>query len=167
MSEQSSYYPELAKKISKPGGKLGVLLPGLGAVSTTFIAGVHLARKGIAQPYGSLTQMQRIRLGKRTNPRFPLIKELVPLADLKDFVFGGWDIYKDSSYEAAVKAGVLAPETLRPIQSELSKIKPMPAVFQKDFVKKLDGPNVKLAKSKMHLAEALQYRAYESCRRTA
>jgi len=155
MSERSSYYPELAKKIQPAKGKLGVLLPGMGAVATTFMAGVHLAIKKLAQPYGSLTQMQRIRLGKRTNPRYPLIKEFVPLAELKDFVFGGWDIYRDSSYETAVKAGVLPEETLHPIKAELSKIKPMPAVFNQDFVKKLDGPNVKHGKTKMHQAEEL------------
>ena len=96
MSEQTSYYPELAKEIQPADGRLGVLLPGMGAVATTFIAGTLLARKGLAQPFGSITQMQRIRLGKRTNPRFPLIKEFVPLANMEQFVFGGWDISREN-----------------------------------------------------------------------
>ncbi|OGR83405.1 MAG: inositol-3-phosphate synthase [Elusimicrobia bacterium RIFCSPLOWO2_01_FULL_54_10] len=145
----------MARKISGARGPLGVLLPGMGAVATTFVAGVQLMKKGLAKPYGSITQMQRIRLGKRTEPRFPLIKQFVPLAGLKDLVFGGWDIFRDNSYETALKAGVLPPETLKPVKPELSRIKPMSAVFQKEFVKKLSGPNVKGAKSKMHLAEQL------------
>ena len=155
MSEHSSHYPELARNISPAKGRLGVLLPGMGAVATTFVAGVQMMKKGLARPIGSITQLQRIRLGKRSDPRFPLIKDFVPLAGLKDLVFGGWDIFKDNSYQTAMKAGVLPPESLRPVKAELSRLKPMPAVFQKDFVKKLDGPNVKHAKTKMHLAEAL------------
>lgn len=155
MSEQSSYYPELEKKIEPAKGKLGVLLPGMGAVATTFIAGVMMMRKKLAKPYGSLTQMQRIRLGKRTHPKFPLIKEFVPLTDLNDLVFSGWDIYNDHCYKTALKAGVLPSEFLKPIQKELENIHPLPAVFDQEYVKKLDGTNVKKAKTKMDLAELL------------
>ncbi|MBI2915280.1 MAG: inositol-3-phosphate synthase [Elusimicrobia bacterium] len=155
MTQQTSYYPELARKIHSPQGALGVLLPGMGAVSTTFIAGTFLARKGLAAPYGSLTQMQRIRLGKRTDPRFPLIKEFVPLSDLKSFVFGGWDIYKDNCYESAKKASVLPGEMLDPIQKEMASISPMSAVFDRRYVKNLDGPNVKRARTKMDFAHLL------------
>src|SRR3989338_1823731 len=118
MSQQSSYYPELAKEIEAPEGPLGVLLPGLGAVATTFIAGSLLLKKGLAKPFGSLTQMQRIRLGKRTNPRFPLIKEFVPLADLNDFIFGGWDIFSDNCHLTALKASVLPSDLIQPISGE-------------------------------------------------
>ncbi|MGB7791763.1 MAG: inositol-3-phosphate synthase, partial [Terrimicrobiaceae bacterium] len=155
MSEQTSYYPELAKEIQPAGGRLGVLLPGLGAVATTFIAGTLLARKGLAQPFGSLTQMQRIRLGKRTNPRFPLIKEFVPLADMKQFVFGGWDISRENCYQTALRSGVLPPHVLEPVKKELSGIRPFPAVFDRRYVRKLDGRNVKKAANKMALAEAV------------
>src|SRR6202162_2081916 len=106
MSDKTSFYPELARDIAPAQGRLGVLLPGLGAVSTTLIAGVHLIRKGLARPFGSVTQMQKLRLGKRTHPRFSLIRELVPLAALDDLVFGGWDIFPDNTFEAATKAGV-------------------------------------------------------------
>src|SRR6202166_2323532 len=99
MSDKTSFYPELARDIAPPEGKLGVLLPGLGAVSTTLIAGIHLIGKGLARPFGSLTQMQTIRLGKLSQPRFVPIKELVPLAELKDLVFGAWDIFPDNAYE--------------------------------------------------------------------
>jgi myo-inositol-1-phosphate synthase len=155
MSDRTSFYPELAKKIAPAGGKLAVLLPGLGAVSTTLIAGTHLIRKGLAQPFGSVTQMQKLRLGKRSQPRNVLIKDLVPLAGLGDLAFGGWDIYTDNAYEAAVKAGVLTKETLAPVRAELESVRPMPAVFEREWVKNLDGPNVKKAPTKMHLAEEL------------
>src|SRR5215813_825375 len=133
MSDRTSYYPELAKDIAPPKGKLGVLLPGLGAVSTTLIAGVSLIGKGLARPFGSLTQMQKIRLGKRTNPRFVPIKELVPLAEPKDLVFGAWDIFPDNAYEAALAAGVLAPDTLEKVREELSAIAPWPGVFDRNY----------------------------------
>ena len=155
MSDRTSFYPELAKKIAPADGRLAVLLPGLGAVSTTLIAGVHLIRKGLAQPFGSVTQMQKLRLGKRTHPRFTLVKDLVPLAGLDALTFGGWDIFKDNAYEAAVKAGVLTTEALAPVRSELEAVRPMPAVFERAWVKNLDGPNVKKAPTKMHLADAL------------
>ncbi len=143
-------------EIKEPVGKLGVLLPGLGAVATTFIAGTLLVRKGLALPIGSLTQMGTIRLGKRTEKRFPKIKEFVPLADLNDLVFGGWDIFEDNGYESALKAGVLKKEHLDLVRDELEQIKPMKAVFDKKYVKKLDGPNVKKAKNKFELAEMLR-----------
>ncbi len=155
MTDRTSFYPELAKKIAPADGKLAVLLPGLGAVSTTLIAGVHLIRKGLARPFGSVTQMQKLRLGKRSQPKFTPVKELVPLSDLSDLVFGGWDIFTDNAYEAAVKAGVLSAEMLSAVRPELEAVKPMPAVFERAWVKNLDGPNVKKGATKMDLAEAL------------
>ena len=121
-----------AVDIAPATGKLGILTPGMGAVSTTFIAGVIAVRKGIGKPIGSLTQMGTIRLGKRTEHRSPQIKDFVPLADLKDIVFGGWDIFEDNAYEAAVKAGVLDKTLLDQIKPELEQVKPMPGVFSKD-----------------------------------
>jgi myo-inositol-1-phosphate synthase len=132
------------------------MLVGLGAVSTTFIAGVIAIRKGIAKPIGSLTQMGTIRLGKRTEGRTPLIKDLVPLASLDDIVFGGWDIFDDNCFEAATTAGVLEPGLLGQIKSELEAIKPMSAVFDRRYVKRLDGPNVKKGANKMELAEQVR-----------
>ena len=147
----------MAKKnrIAKPKGKLGILTPGLGAVSTTFIAGVLAARRGIGQPIGSLTQMGTIRLGKKADKRTSAIKDFVPLQALKDVVFGGWDIFEDNAYEAAVNAEVLDRRLLDELKDELETIVPMPAVFHKSYVKKLDGTNVKKWKNKMKLAEAL------------
>jgi myo-inositol-1-phosphate synthase len=135
-------------------GKLGVLLPGMGAVGTTFIAGCLLARRGIAKPFGSLTQMGTIRLGKRTENRSPLIKDFVPLASLDDMVFGGWDLFHDNAYQAASHAEVLTKEHLDAIKDELEAIKPMPAVFFPEFVKRLRGENVKPQTNKWELAEA-------------
>ncbi len=138
-------------------GKLGVLLPGFGAVATTFVAGVEAARRGLAPPVGSLTQMSTIRLGKRTEARTPLVKEFVPLAGLDDLVFGSWDPFPDDGYVSAVKAGVLHKEHhLDPLRDFLSSIKPMPAVFDTAYVKKLDGPNKKRAGTKKDLAEAIR-----------
>ncbi len=132
------------------------MLVGLGAVSTTFIAGVMAVRKGIARPIGSLTQMGTIRLGKRTEGRTPLIKDLVPLASLDDIVFGGWDIFEDNCFEAATTAGVLEPSLLAQIKPDLEAIKPMSAVFDRRYVKRLDGPNVKKGASKMDLAQQVR-----------
>lgn len=143
-------------EIQEPKGKLGVLIPGLGAVATTFIAGVINIRRGLAKPIGSLTQMGTIRLGKRTDNRAPMIKDFVPLAGLDDLVFGGWDIFEDSVYAAAVNAGVLQKEHLDPIKDELDNIKPMKAVFDKNYVKKLDGTHIKTGATKMDLAEQLR-----------
>jgi myo-inositol-1-phosphate synthase len=143
-------------KIADATGKLGVLLVGMGAVSTTTIAGVLAVRRGLAKPIGSLTQMGTIRLGKRTEGRSPLIKDFVPLAGLDNVVFGGWDIFEDNAYEAAKTAGVLDAVHLDPIKAELEQIKPWPAVFDRQYVKRLDGPNVKKGKNKRELAEAVR-----------
>lgn len=140
-------------KIEAPSGKLGVLIPGLGAVSTTFIAGVEAVKKGIAQPIGSLTQMGTIRLGKRTDKRVPSIREFVPLANIEDLVFGGWDIYNDNCFESASNAGVIEQSLLDKVKPEIEKIRPWKAVFSQDYVKRLEGPNVKTGKNKMELAE--------------
>ena len=140
-------------EIAPARGKLGILLVGLGAVSTTTIAGVIAIRKGLAKPIGSLTQMGTIRLGKRTDGRSPKINEVVPLAQLDDLVFGGWDIFNDDCYAAAKTAGVLEPALLEQVRPELEKIRPWPAVFDQHYVKRLDGPNVKKGKNKRDLAE--------------
>jgi myo-inositol-1-phosphate synthase len=132
------------------------MLVGMGAVSTTTIAGVLAIRRGLAKPIGSLTQMGTVRLGKRTDGRSPLIKDFVPLAPLEDIVFGGWDIFDDSSYEAAKTAGVLEKDLLEQIRPELEQIKPLSAVFDRHYVKRLDGPNVKKGKNKMELANQLR-----------
>ncbi|MFZ0963328.1 MAG: inositol-3-phosphate synthase, partial [Terriglobia bacterium] len=141
--------------IEEPKGKLGVLVPGLGAVATTFIAGVEAIRRNLAPPIGSLTQMGTIRLGKRTDKRVPLIKDFVPLAKLDDLVFGGWDIFTDNAYDAALKAGVLDRALVESVKPALKRIRPMPAVFEQRYVKNLHGENVKKGKSKMHLADQL------------
>ena len=147
----------MAEKLqTKPAeGKLGILTPGMGAVSSTFFAGVEAIRKGLRLPIGSLTQMGHIRLGKRTEDRQPLIKNFVPLADLDDIVFGGWDIFEDSVYDSALNAGVLDKTLLDQLKPELDAIKPMKAVFDNYYVKKLDGSHVKQGKNKMELAQAL------------
>lgn len=142
--------------IKSATGKLGILTPGMGAVATTFIAGVIAIRKGIGKPIGSLTQMGTIRLGKRTDHRVPKIKDFISLASLEDIVFGGWDIFEDNAYEAAVKAGVLETQLLEQIKPELEQIKPMPGVFSKDYVKLLDGTYVKKGRNNMELAEQLR-----------
>ncbi len=142
-------------EIDEIRGKLGILLVGLGAVSTTTIAGVLAIRRGLARPIGSLTQMGTIRLGKRTESRTPLIKEFVPLASLDDIVFGAWDIFDENAYEGAKTAGVLEESLLGQIRPELEAIKPMAAVFDRRYVKRLDGPNVKKGKNKRDLAEQL------------
>ncbi len=141
------------REIAPATGKLGVLLPGMGAVATTFMAGVESARRGLTKPVGTLTQLGTVRLGKRTDNRSPLIKDFVPLASMDDLVFGGWDIFPDSAYEAAKKAGVLEDTHLAPIKGFLEGIKPWPAVFDPQYVKKLNGPNVKKGKSKRDLAD--------------
>jgi myo-inositol-1-phosphate synthase len=141
--------------IAPARGKLGVLLVGLGAVSTTTIAGVFAIRKGFAKPIGSLTQMGTVRLGKRTEGRSPRINEIVPLSPLDDLVFGGWDIFDDDCYAAARTAGVIEPALLEKVRPELEKIRPWPAVFDQRYVKRLDGPNVKKGANKKVLAEAV------------
>jgi myo-inositol-1-phosphate synthase len=144
------------KEIKAASGKLGVLLPGMGAVGTTVIAGCLLTRKGIAQPIGSLTQLGHIRLGKRTDSRTPLIRETVGLAGLNDLVFGGWDLFHDNAYESACNADVLTKDHLNAVKSELTAIKPMSAVFFPEYVKRLRGENVKSLTNKMDLAEAVR-----------
>jgi len=142
-------------EIAPAKGKLGVLLVGLGAVSTTFIAGVEAIKEELAEPIGSLTQMGTLRLGKRTDNRVPAIKDFVPLAGLDDLVFGAWDIFPDSAYDAAVHAGVLEKELLNILRKPLQKITPMKAVFDQTYVKRLSGTNVKKGKNKLELARQL------------
>jgi myo-inositol-1-phosphate synthase len=136
-------------------GKLGIMIPGMGAVATTFVAGVEAVRKGIAKPIGSLTQMGTVRLGKRTEGRSPKIKEFLPLAGLDDLVFTGWDIFEDDMYSAASKAGVLDRYLLEQIKPFLESVQPRKAVFDRNYVKRIDGPNVKKGKNKRDLAEQL------------
>ncbi|HEX2607015.1 MAG TPA: inositol-3-phosphate synthase, partial [Flavisolibacter sp.] len=143
----------MQQPIDKATGRLGVLIPGLGAVATTLIAGVEAVKKDLAQPVGSLTQMGNIRLGKRTENRYPKIKEFVPLADLSQIVFGGWDVYSDNVFEAATKAKVLEPILLHAVKAELEAIRPMKAVFDKSYISNLDGQHVKEAPTKMDLAK--------------
>ena len=145
-----------APKIAEAHGKLGVMLVGLGAVSTTTIAGVLAVRKGLAKPYGSLTQMGTVRLGKRTEGRSPRIADFVPLAAMDDLVFGAWDIFEEDAYEAAKTAGVLDSTLLDRIKPDLMPIRPWPAVFDRRYVKRLDGPNVKKGANKRELAEQLR-----------
>ena len=146
-----------ARAVKPAKGKLGILSVGLGAVATTFIAGVELARKGKAKPIGALTQMATIRLGKRTEGRTPLIKEFVPLADLNDLVFGAWDPVPDNAYESALHCGVLEKhEHIEPIADFLKSITPMPAAFEQHYVKRLEGKNVKKLATKKDVAEALR-----------
>src|SRR6476620_8041505 len=141
--------------IAPAEGKLGILLVGLGAVSTTLVAGVEAIKRGISQPVGSLTQMGTIRLGKRTEGRAPKIKDFVPLATLDDIVFGAWDIFNDNAFDAAMKAGVLEKDLLNQVSEQMASLKPMPAVFEQNYVKRLHGDNVKTGKTKMELAEQL------------
>jgi myo-inositol-1-phosphate synthase len=143
-------------RIDPATGKLGVMMPGMGAVATTFVAGVEAVRKGLAQPIGSVTQMATIRLGKRTEGRSPRIKDFVPLTDLNDLLFTGWDIFPDDMYTAACKAAVLDRELVDQVKPFLQSITPRAAVFDRNYVRNLDGPNVKTGKSKMDLAEQVR-----------
>src|ERR1700746_3849711 len=142
--------------VAPPKGKLGVLTPGMGAWGTPFMAGVELVRLKESVPVGSLTQMGTIRLGKRTDNRVPKIKDFVPLADLDNLVFGGWDVYPDDAYEAASKAGGLDAKDFSKGQKFLKNIKPMKAAFDQTYVKNLHGTNIKKAKTKFDLAEQLR-----------
>lgn len=146
----------MKQQVSEAKGKLGILIPGLGAVATTLIAGVAGVNKGYSKPIGSVSQLSRIRLGKRTEDRNPLIKDFVPLAKLEDIVFGGWDVYADNVYEAASKAAVLEPHQLEQVRAELESIVPMKAVFDREFVKNLDGTHIKEGLTKRDLADAVQ-----------
>ena len=141
--------------IAPAEGKLGVLIVGLGAVATTLIAGVELAKRGIATPVGSLTQMGTIRLGKRTDGNVQLLKDYLPLAGLDDLVFGGWDVFSDNAYVAAKRAGVLEEKLLEQMREELEAIKPMPAVFEQEYVRNLHGDNIKPDASKWEWAQSL------------
>ena len=143
--------------VAKSEGKLGVMCVGLGAVASTFIAGVELSRKGLAKPYGSLTQLATIRLGKRTEERAPLIRDFVPLASIEDIVFAAWDPMPEDAYRSCLTCGVFDKhEHVEPIRAFLEAIKPMPAVFDQHYVKRLDGKNVKTGKNKRDLAEQLR-----------
>ncbi|HEX6250712.1 MAG TPA: inositol-3-phosphate synthase [Gemmatimonadaceae bacterium] len=153
---QTSTSESRGTSVAPAAGRLGVLLPGLGAVSTTFIAGVESVRRGLSKPIGSLTQMATIRLGKRTDGRSPLIREFVPLADLDDIVFGAWDPIPDDALTAARTAGVLDERDIEPIAEFLSGIKPMPAAFDSQYVSRIHGTNVKRGKTKRDLAEQLR-----------
>ncbi|MEO5923979.1 MAG: inositol-3-phosphate synthase [Bryobacteraceae bacterium] len=157
-------------QIAPATGKLGVLIPGLGAVSTTFIAGVEAVKRGLALPVGSLTQLSTIRLGKRTDNRSPMIKDFVPLAKLEDLVFGGWDIFEDTAFESATNAGVLEKDLLEKVKEPLTAIKPMKAVFDQEYVKRINGPNVKKAANNMEKAQMLiedieRFRKENNCAR--
>ncbi|MFW6202011.1 MAG: inositol-3-phosphate synthase [Gemmatimonadota bacterium] len=144
------------KRPDEAEGRLGVLLPGLGAVATTFVAGVEAVRRGAAKPVGSLTQMGNIRLGRRTEGRQPKIVDFVPLAGLDDLVFGAWDPIPDDAFESARKAGVLSPQDLEPLAEFLRGIEPMPAVFDREYVRRLEGENVKSGETKRELADQLR-----------
>ncbi|HWB86367.1 MAG TPA: inositol-3-phosphate synthase [Bryobacteraceae bacterium] len=140
-------------QIAPAEGKLGVLVPGMGAVTTTFIAGLEAIKRGLGKPIGSLTQLGTVRLGKRTEGRSPAIKDFVPLAKPEDLVVGTWDIFEDNAYEAAVKAGVLETTLLDQLKEPLRAVKPMKAVFDHEFVKRINGPNIKTGGSKMDYAQ--------------
>ncbi|SOD80535.1 myo-inositol-1-phosphate synthase [Spirosoma fluviale] len=155
---------------TEPDGRLGVLLPGLGAVATTMIAGVEAIKKGLSQPVGSLTQMGTIRLGSKADNNRPRIKDFVPLADLNDLVFGGWDVYSDNVYQAAVNAKVLEPGLLNAVRAELEAIVPMKAAFDRNYVKNLDGTHIKEATTRYEMAQALiddieQFKTNNDCSR--
>ena len=154
--EQGGQKAAGASKMAPAKGKLGVMVVGLGAVSTTLIAGVEAVRRGLAKPIGSLTQMGTIRLGKRTENNFPMIKDFVPLAGLNDIVFTGWDIFEDNVYESAAHAKVLDKDMVEQLKPYLQTIKPLPAVFDQYYVKRLEGTNVKKGKNKRDLAEQLR-----------
>ena len=152
-AENQSGQMTAKQDIAPAKGKLGVMVVGLGAVATTMIAGVEAVRRGLAKPIGSLTQMGTIRLGKRTENRVPYVKDFVPLANLNDLVFTGWDIFEDNVYEAAAHAEVLDKETLLALKPYLETIKPLPAVFDQYYVKRLHGTHVKKGKNKRDLAD--------------
>ncbi|HEY3706292.1 MAG TPA: inositol-3-phosphate synthase [Terracidiphilus sp.] len=156
MSTEAQGGSKTASKVAPAKGKLGVMVVGLGAVATTMIAGVEAVRRGLAKPIGSLTQMGTIRLGKRTDNKSPLIKDFVPLADINDVVFTGWDIFEDNVYESAAHAKVLDKETIEQLKPYLEAIKPLPAVFDQYYVKRLHGTHVKKGKNKMDLANQVR-----------
>ena len=155
MNTEQQGGPKTAK-VAPATGKLGVMVVGLGAVATTFIAGVEAVRRGLAKPIGSLTQMGTIRLGKRTENNSPKIKDFVPIADLNDLVFTGWDIFEDNVYESAAHAKVLDKDLIEELKPFLQSIKPLPAVFDQYYVKRLHGTHVKTGKNKRDLAEQVR-----------
>ena len=142
--------------IAPAKGRLAILIPGMGAVATTLVAGVEAVRRELAKPIGSVTQMGRVRLGKRTDGRSPLVKDLVPIADLADVRFGGWDIFPESAYDTAVHAKVLEKDLLDQLKEPLSALKPMAGVFAPEYVVRLHGTHVKKGKSKLDLGEQLR-----------
>src|SRR5580704_10142253 len=154
-SQGDSMLPNENTRIADADGKLGILIPGIGAVSTTFMAGVEAVKRGFGAPIGSLTQLGTVRLGKRTDGRTPRIQDFVPLAKIEDLVFGGWDIFDDNAYQAAANANVLEAALLEKVREPLEAIQPMKAVFDQNYVKRLHGPNVKTGGSKMDQAEML------------
>ena len=154
---RSSHQASLKKPtIQSAEGKLGILMPGLGAVATTMIAGVEAVKKGIAKPIGSFTQMGKMRLGKRSENRIADVQEIVPLAHIEDIVFGGWDIFEDNAYEAAKNAKVLESSLVEQLKPALEKIRPMAAVFDPEYIKRITGPNVKKAATKYDLAQMVR-----------
>src|ERR1700709_1681074 len=155
-SSQSGSERAGASEIQPAKGKLGIMIPGMGAVATTFIAGVEAIRRGFAKPIGSISQMGTIRLGKRTDGRSPLIKEFAPLASLDDLVFTGWDIFGGNLYDAAKTAQVLDRDQLESIKPYLESIEPMPAVFDQHSVKRLTGQKIKTGKNKCDLANQIR-----------
>ncbi|MCL2660318.1 MAG: inositol-3-phosphate synthase, partial [Acidobacteriaceae bacterium] len=156
MSTSESAANPTASSIKPAKGKLGVMVPGMGAVATTLIAGVEAVRRGMALPIGSTTQMGTIRLGKRTDGRSPLIKDFVPLADLNDIVFTGWDIFGGNLYDAARTASVLDRDQIEQMKPYLQSIEPMPAAFDQHYVKRLTGKKIKSAKNKCDLATQIR-----------
>ncbi len=156
MASRQKSAPKKSSDIAPARGKLGIMIPGMGAVATTFVAGVAAIRQGIAPPIGSLTQMGTVRLGKRTEGRTPKVRDFVPLAKLDDLVFTGWDIFEDDMYSAACNAGVLERSLLDQVKQVLSSIKPRKAVFSQNYVKRLHGPNVKKGRNKRELAEQVR-----------
>ena len=142
--------------VRKPEGKLGVLVVGLGAVSTTFMTGVLMVRKGLAKPVGSMTQYDKIRVGRGADKKYLPYKEIVPIADLNDIVFGAWDVYPANAYESAINAEVLKEKDINPVKDELLKIVPMKAAFDHNYAKRLDGNNVKNCKDRWDMVEQLR-----------
>ena len=147
----------MSKSTVKPAdGKLGVLVVGLGAVTTTFMTGVLMARKGLAKPVGAMTQYDKIRVGKGTDKKYLQYKDIVPIADLNDIVFGAWDVYSDNAYESAINAEVLKEKDINPVKDELEKIVPMKAAFDHNYASRLNGDNVKDCKTRWEMVEALR-----------
>ena len=146
----------MSTKAKAPNGKLGVMVVGLGAVSSTFITGVLMTRKGLAKPVGSMTQYDKIRVGKGENKKYLHYKDIVPLADLNDIEFAAWDVYPANAYESAINAEVLKEKDINPVRDELEKIKPMPAAFDRNYAKRLDGDNVKQCRDRWDMAEQIR-----------